>query len=285
MAFPAACYPRGCQQSAAFVGPLDALVAQGATFLYAASTYRLVTSYTGPLARLQGNGTGSPEADIGYLTNGQIDLAAAAAIAAQDGGTAAFGVTWYGQLGGRDAAQANAANRMPFSTALNAKGGWGDGTAVASDWFNINLDVLPTGAFISIVAKTVTETGGRVLLGTSASSTNRYVRTSNGAMQSNWGTLLSGSALEVPDGLHVLGFLVNGATSKHYIDGSLILTGNTNTTQLSLTNGRIGAGQSGTAAYLNTAGNAILEVVIFAADPTGLAGFPAFVTNQIARFA
>ena len=115
------CGPSGGGE--AFVGALDALVSQGATFLYAASSYRLVTSYTGPLARLQGNGTGSPEADIGYLANGQMDLAAAAAIAAQDGGTAAFGVTWYGQLGGRNATQTLAANRMPFSTAMNARGG------------------------------------------------------------------------------------------------------------------------------------------------------------------
>jgi len=269
-----------------FVGPLDTLVSQGATFLYAASSYRLVTSYTGPLARLQGNGTGSPEADIGYLSNGQMDLAAAAAIAAQDGGTAAFGVTWYGQLGGRNATQANAANRMPFSTAMNAKGGWGDGTAVASDFFNLNLGFLTLPVFVSAVVKTVGDMGSRVILGSSASNTNRYLSTLFiGAMGQSFGAALTGTTLEVSNGLHVLGFLANGSSSKNYLDGSLILTGNSGTTQLGMTGGRIGQSQSGTAAYLNTAGNAILEMVIFDVDPTGLAGFPAFVTNQLARFA
>jgi len=264
-----------------FVGPLDALESQGAQFLYAGSVNRLLTSYTGNAMRLQGNGTGSPEAEIPFLANGQIDLAAAAAIAAQDGGTAAFGVNWYTQAGSFEATQTSAASRMKFSTALNTKGGWGDGSA-ASTFFNINLGSVSFPFYVSAVVKTVNSTSNRVLLGTSASSSNRYMRTVSGAMQQNWGTSLNGTAGEVSDGLHVLGFLANGSSSKHFLDGSLLLTGNAGTTQNTMTSGRIGG--SGSAIWLNTAGNAIFEMVIFNGDPTGLAGWSAFQANQLERF-
>jgi hypothetical protein len=269
--------------NAPFVGPLDALVAQGATFLYAASSQRLLTSYTGNACRLQGNGTGSPEAEIGYLPNGNIDLAAVAAIAAQDGGTEAFGVTWYDQLNVRNATQATAASRMPFSTALNAKGGWGNGVAMQK-WFNLNLGDVPFPFYVSAVVKTVTSVSGRHVLGSGASSSNRLMRTSNGAMQQNFGTTLLGTPLEVSDGLHVLGFLANGASSKHFRDGTLLTTGDAGNSQNNMLTGRIGVASVASGAYLNTAGNAIMEMVIFDMDPTGLAGWGAFQANQLARF-
>jgi hypothetical protein len=267
--------------AAPFVGPLDELQSQGAQFLYVSSVNRLFTSHTGNAMRLQGNGTGSPEADISFLANGQLDLAAAAAIAAQDGGTAAFGVNWYTQAGSFEATQPTAASRMQFSTALNAKGGWGDGSAAQTN-FNINLGTVSFPFYVSAVVKTVNSATSRVLLGTSASTSNRYMRTNNGAMQQNWGTSLNGTASEVSDGLHVLGFLANGSSSKHFLDGSLLLTGNANTTQSTMTSGRIGG--SGTTSWLNTDGQAIFEMVIFNGDPTGLAGFSAFQANQLARF-
>jgi hypothetical protein len=266
-----------------FVGPLDALVAQGATFLYAASSQRLLTSYTGNACRLQGNGTGSPEAEIGYLPNGDIDLAAVAAIAAQDGGTEAFGVTWYDQLGVRNATQVSAANRMPFSTALNAKGGWGNGVAMQK-WFNLNLGEVPFPFYVSAVVKTVTSVSSRHILGTSNGLTNRLMRTSNGAMQQNFGLTLAGTPLEVSDGLHVLGFLANGASSKHFRDGTLLTTGDAGNSQNSMLSGRIGAASSASTSYLNTAGNAIMEMVIFSMDPTSLAGWNDFQANQLARY-
>jgi hypothetical protein len=267
--------------NAPFVGPLDALVAQGATFLYAGSSQRLLTSYTGPLCRLQGNGTGSPEADIGYLANGKIDLSAAADIAAQSGGTAAFGVTWYGQAGGRNATQAAAASRMKFSTAMNANGGWGDGVP-ANTWMDLNLGTISFPFYVSAVVRT-SVLGTRPLLGTSASSSNRFMRTSGGAMQQNWGgTSMSGTALEVADGLHVLGYLANSVSSKHFLDGALLLTGNPGTTQTSMISGRIGSDNF--SRWLNTANTAIFEMVIFSMDPTGLAGWNDFQANQLARY-
>jgi hypothetical protein len=270
--------------NAPFVGPLDALVAQGATLLYAASSYRLLSSYAGGASRLQGNGTGSPEAEIGFLANGQLDLAAAAAIAADSGGTAAFGVTWYNQAGGTNATQATAASRMPFSTALNAKGGWGNGSASAT-YFDLNLGTVTFPIYLSAVVKIVTPPLSRILLGTSASATSRYMRVfSGGAMQQSWGSTITGTGNEVTNGLRLLGFLADGANSKNILDGTVLLTGNTNGTLNDMSSGRIGASSGGSTAFLNTAGNAILEFVLFSMDPTGLAGWSAFEANQLARF-
>jgi hypothetical protein len=271
--------------AAPFVPPLDELVSQGATCLYAASQYRLVSSHTGPIARLQGNGTGSPEADIGYLSNGQIDLAAASAIATQDGGNEAFGVTWYGQLGGRNATQSSAASRMPFSTVMNAKGGWGNGVAQSGVGFSLNLGTLVLPVFFSIVAKYEYEGAIRTLIGDFSTASNRYVRISSSTLQSNWGTALNGTLGDVTSGVYALGFLANGTSSKHYRNGTLLTTGNAGNTQLGMSGGRIGRTISNSTVYLAGAGNAILEVIVFNMDPTSLPGWSSFVTNQLARFA
>jgi hypothetical protein len=265
------------------VGPLDALVAQGATFLYVGSSQRLLTSYTGNACRLQGNGTGSPEAEIGYLPNGDIDLAAVTAIASQNGGTEAFGVTWYDQRNVRNATQSTAANRMPFSTALNAKGGWGNGVAMQK-WFNLNLGTVPFPFFLSAVIKYSNNVANRILLGTSSSSTNRLMGVSDSNMIQNWGSNLFNNINDVSDGLHVLGYLADGTNSKHFIDGSLVLTGNASSTQFLMTNGRIGANSTASQSWLNTAGNAIMEMVIFSMNPTSLAGWNDFQANQLTRY-
>jgi hypothetical protein len=245
----------------------------------------LVSSHTGPIARLQGNGTGSPEADIGYLSNGQIDLAAASAIATQDGGNEAFGVTWYGQLGGRNATQSSAASRMPFSTVMNAKGGWGNGVAQSGVGFSLNLGTLVLPVFFSIVAKYEYEGAIRTLIGDFSTASNRYVRISSSTLQSNWGTALNGTLGDVTSGVYALGFLANGTSSKHYRNGTLLTTGNAGNTQLGMSGGRIGRTISNSTVYLAGAGNAILEVIVFNMDPTSLPGWSSFVTNQLARFA
>jgi hypothetical protein len=170
---------------------------------------------------------------------------------------------------------------MKFSTALNAKGGWGDGDP-AQTFFNINLGTVSFPFYVSVVVKTANSLASRVLLGTSSSTSNRFMRVTNSAMQQNWGTSLNGTAFEVSDDLHVLGFLANGSSSKHFLDESLLLTGNAGTTQSNMASGRIGG--SGSSSWLNTGGNAIFEMVIFDGDPTGLAGFNAFQANQLERF-
>lgn len=271
--------------STSFVGPLDALVAEGAEILCAFSVRRLLSIYTGSGLRLRGNGTGSPEADIGFTSSGDCDLAAAAAIAAQDGGTAAFGKIFYTQAGSvSNANQGSAASQMQFSTALQAKGAFGHGTAAPNVFFLLNLLSLTFPVFISTAVNYSANAGTQVLLGTFSSSTNRFARITNGAMTQNWGTTLAGSATEITSGKHVLGFLANGASSEHYDNGSLLLTGDANQTQINMSAGRLGASNSSTTNWLNQAGNSLSEFIVFQGNPTGLAGWSNFVNNQIAYF-
>lgn len=269
--------------AAPFVGALDALTAQGATYLFGGSVRRLLSSWDGDSMRLQGNGTGTPIAAIPFTSAGDLDLTAAAAAAAAGGGTSAAGETLYDQTGRLDATQTTTANQMPFSTVVEAKGGFGDGNSVTARWLKLNLGTLSFPIFVSAVVTTISSTA-KFLLGTSASSSNRYLRTNVGAMQQNWGTSLVGTGSEVSDAKHVLGFLADGSSSKQYLDGSLILTGDAGTTQTDMSGGRIGSAASGTTNWLATAGNSISEMIIFASDPTGLAGWPAFVAAQKAYY-
>lgn len=268
---------------APFVGPLDALTAQGATYLFGGSVRRLLSSWAGDSMRLQGNGIGFPIAAIPFTTAGDLDLSAAAAAAAAGGGTAAAGETLYDQTGRLDATQTVIVNQMPFSTVVEAKGGFGNGISSAATWLDLNLGTLAFPTFVSAVVTTVSGTA-KFLLGTSASSSNRYLRTNGGAMQQNWGTSLVGAGAEISDAKHTLGYLANGATSKHYLDGGLILTGDAGTTQTDMSGGRIGSAASRTTNWLVTAGNSISEFIVFASDPTGLAGWPAFVAAQKAYY-
>ncbi len=128
--FPVACFPKSnTRGGASFVGPLDTLTAQGATYLFGGSVRRLLASWEGNSMRLQGNGAGTPIAAIPFTAIGDLDLTAAAAAAAAGGGTAAAGETLYDQTGRLDATQTVIANQMPFSAAVEAKGGFGNGNA------------------------------------------------------------------------------------------------------------------------------------------------------------
>lgn len=281
MAFLVACYPHGGKQVAAFVGPLDALIGQGATLLYAGSVRRLLAAWSGNSMRLQGNGTGTPIAAIPFLANGDLDLTAAAAAASAGGGTAAAGETLYDQSGRLDATQTTTASQPPFSATYEGRGALGD-AALATSFLNLNLGTLPTPSFVSVCTNVGGITGSRNLLGTSASATQRFCRLSSATPQQNWGTTLAGT--NIATGKHLFGFLVNGASSKIYIDGSLNATGDAGTTSFDMSGGRIGAASAGTTNWFNTTGNTISEMIIFASDPTGLAGWPAFVAAQKAYF-
>jgi hypothetical protein len=172
---------------------------------------------------------------------------------------------------------------MPFSTALNAKGGCGNCVAMQK-WFNLNLGTVPFPFFLSAVIKYSNNVANRILLGTSSSSTNRLMGVSDSNMIQNWGSNLFNNINDVSDGLHVLGYLADGTNSKHFIDGSLVLTGNASSTQFLMTNGRIGANSTANQSWLNTAGNAIMEMVIFSMNPTSLAGWNDFQANQLTRY-
>lgn len=284
--FPVACYPKSNTQagSPAFVGPLDTLTAQGATYLFGGSVRRLMSSWAGDSMRLQGNGAGTPIAAIPFTATGDLDLTAAAAAASAGGGTAAAGETLYDQTGRLDATQTVTANQMPFSTAVEAKGGFGNGNAFSGGFLNLNLGTLSFPIFVSAVVHTVSPGGSRYLLGTSASSANRFLRMNVAAILSqSWGTSLpSGSA--VTGGARTLGALANGASSQLFADGTSLVTGDAGNTQTDMSGGRIGQAGLASQCFLNTAGNAISEMIIFANDPTGLAGWADFVAAQKAYF-
>jgi hypothetical protein len=271
---------------ASFVGPLDALVAQGATLLYAGSVRRLLSSYGGSLLRLRGNGTGSPEADISPLTDGDLDLTAAAAIAAQSGGTAAFFRTWHDQTGHLDAVQTTEANQMQFSTVLQAKGAAGAGAQASNVFLNLNLGTLPTPCYFLFAATMGLDRGNSAsLFGVASSTANRRCQVlTGGTLIQNWGTSLSTLAM-VPLGPCQLGFLNNGAgTSHNLINGSVEATGSTGGTQLDCSGGRIGSTSSFGTNWLSWQDNSLSEVIIFSSDPTGLVGWSSFLSNQRAYF-
>jgi len=276
----------GSSGGPSFVGPLDTLVAQGATLLYAGSVRRLLSSYSGSLLRLRGNGTGSPEADISPLANGDLDLTAAAAIATNAGGNAAFFRTWYDQTGRLDAGQATAASQMQFSTALQAKGAAGAGAPATNVFLNLNLGTLPTPCYF-LFAATVGLDGGlsATLFGVGSSTTNRRCQVQTGLTPiQNWGTSL-GTLATVPLGPCQLGFLNNGAgTSHNLINGSVEATGSTGGTQLDCSGGRIGSTSSTSSSWLAWQNNSLSEVLVFSSDPTGLAGWSSFLSNQRAYF-
>jgi len=263
-----------------FVGPLDALVAQGAMIRHASSVRRLRSAYTGPACRLRGNGANA-EADIAFLPDGTLDLTAAAAIAADSGGTQANWVTAYDQFQNTDATQLTTGNQMQFGTTFQSRGEMGGGSAT-NRFLSFDLQGLAQPTFFSIV----TNQGGllltKVLLGTSSSSTNRYVRFNSAIPQQNWGTTLSGTSVSA--GKHVYGFLSNGPNSQIYVDGTLNVTGDSGGGQLDMSFARIGAGQSTTTNWNSAAGNTISEVIIFSSNPTTLPGWSAFVAAQKTHF-
>jgi len=280
--FPVACFPKSNTRGGApaFVGPLDTLIAQGAALRHASSVRRLLSSYSGAACKLRGNGADALE-DIAFLSDGSLDLAAAAALAAASGGTQALWHTAYDQAGIVNATQTTNANQMEFSVATEAKGAMG-GDAAANRWLNLNLGTITQPTFFLFVVNFGTINGNRVLFGTSASATTRFARISTQAPQQNWGVTLAGS--NIATGKHTLGFLSNDTSSKIYTDGVLVVTGDADNTLLDLSGGRIGAVSVTTTNWTANAGNTLSEVIIFDGDPTGLAGWADFVTAQKAYF-
>lgn len=263
----------------AFVGALDTLIAQGAVLRHADSVRRLLSSYSGAANKLR-NGVGTL-ADTPYLSNGALDLDAVAAHDVAGGSAGLFWHTAYDQAGIVDAVQTTDVNQMEFSTSVEAKGAMG-GASALSTWLDLNLGTITQPTFFSIVANVGGTTSSRVLLGTSATNSSRYMRLGTAAPQQNWGLLLAGN--NIATGKRLFGFLSNAVDSKIYVDGTLDVTGDAGNTLLDLSGGRIGSALSGTTNWTVTEGNTISEVIIFDGDPTGLAGWADFVSAQKAYF-
>lgn len=279
--FPVACFPKSNTQAGApaFVGPLDTLIAQGATLRHASSVRRLLSSYSGAACKLRGNGAGALE-DISFLTDGSLDLAAAAALAAASGGTQALWHTAYDQAELVNVAQTTDANQPLFGVDYETKGGM-QGTGVAR-FMSVNLGTLPNPSFICFIVNIASVSGARTLLGTSSTGA-AYCRMLNDLPAQAWGTAMTGTSQST--GKRLLGFLVNGASSQIYVNGALNASGDSGNTLLNMNNGTLGKSSFlTTTTWFNTVGNTMSEFIIFDGNPTALVGWTDFVTSQKSYF-
>ena len=267
---------------ASFVGPLDTLVGQGATVARAWSQRRVLSSYVGAADILRGNGTGSPEATINYLASGDYDLTAAEAARVAGGGSQAFRKTWYDQsINVSDATQATAANQPPFTTSIRAKGAIG-GIASTDCYLPFTLSGLTKPFFVFIVMSP-SLAASRYLFGTTSTSSKFLYINFSGNCRLNFGTSLTTANGEA-GGATTIGALVNGATSKIYVDGTLILSGDSGSTAAPSA-WRIGSAGTSTSSWFTDDGNTISEMIIFTGDPTLLASWSAFETAARAYYA
>ncbi len=261
-----------------FVGPLDALVAQGASLIAGFANRRLASSYLGAPAILQSNDTGNPEASIPFDSSGNIDLAAVTTLIG--GGTVARYKTWHDQFsGGRDVTQATQANQPPFSTSTIATGAVEiavAGASLASASFAITQ---PFTVFA--VVKTASGTN-RTILGhlDGASTTANTCRAATGdRMDGNY--VVNASSLPVTLATGTLGlvrFYINGASSAIYVNesGTTGLNAGTNN-------------PTGLRPFLNNiGGNGFIgtcpELIVFSGNPSGLAGWASFIAATQAYY-
>jgi len=278
-------YGTAMSGGASFVGPLDALVAQGAGILGAYSVRRLLGSYTGKACRLRANGAGAPEADIGYVANGDLDSAAIASlIAGSAGATKGFWRTFYTQYGAINLTQASAAAQPPFTSDYQSKGALG-GDGLGTDTymnFNAGTPSLPF-ALMFVVSFYSTGTACQIL-GTTATLANRFIEAGgSGEASHNYGATASSSGTAIPDAAASILSLSNGASSKLYVNGTVVTSGTTGGTQLNLSGARIGAGFNTSTGFFGQ-DDTISEVIAFSTNPTGLAGWSAFCTAQNTYF-
>lgn len=267
---------------ATFVGALDPLVAQGATVVRAYSQRRLLAAYTGPADILRGNGSGSPETTVNYLASGNYDLTTAAAAAAASGGSRAYRKRWYDQSGGNfHATQPTPSLQPPFTTSLRAKGAIG-GLASTDGYLSFNGGLAQPFFVFAIVTVGALATQ-RYLLGNTSTSLNFIrVATSAASVQMHYGT--TATTASSVSGSRSLGFLASGAGSKIYVGGVLKTTANAGTNSLPAAS-RIGSAGVASTSWFIEAGSSISEFIVFNGDPTGLAGWGAFVTAASAYYA
>ncbi|MEZ5386476.1 MAG: hypothetical protein R3F13_13270 [Prosthecobacter sp.] len=232
--------------------------------------------------QLQGNGTGEPIADIPFLEDGSVDLAAAAAAASAGGGTLAGCRTWYDQTERLDANQTVVNNQIPFSDAVMPMGGLGNGS-ISNFWhLNLDLGTISFPLFISFAVNVPSGSATRYLMGVETPLSG-YVGMTSGRQRMLFGTLLSTSPISI--GTRTIGFLANGVNSAVFLDGTSLKTGDSGVLVTDWSNAKIGS-RSGasTSNWFTLANAAISEIIVFSCDPTGLAGWSAFVADQKSYF-
>jgi hypothetical protein len=224
---------------------------------------------------------GGTLADIDYLADGSLDLAAVLALDTAGGG---LGTTWhtaYDNAGIVNAVQETEINQMEFSTSIEGRGAMG-GAAGGSKWLNLNLGTITQPTFFSAVVNVAALTGFRYVFGLSSTFLSGFIRLSGASPNQHWGVSLGGASIVT--GKHSMGFLSNSATSKMFVDGVLNASGDSGASALNLTGGRIGSASSATTNWTFTAGNTISEFIVFNGDPTGLPGWADFVAAQKSYF-
>jgi len=266
--------------NAPFVGPLDALVSQGATIARAWSQRRLLSTYTGPADILRGNGSGSPEATISYLANGEYDLTAAEAARVAGGGTQAFRKTWYDQTLNSNATQITAANQPPFTTSVRAKGAIGG--IASTDCFLPFSGSIAQPFFVYAIVTVESPSTSRHLIG-SISTLSSFIRVGvSFSFASSWSSLLTNAS--GASGANSLANLANGASSNLYRNGSVVVSGGNGSNSMPLSM-RIGSAGTAASSWFAEAGNTISEMIIFQGNPTALAGWSSFETAARAYYA
>lgn len=259
-------------------GALDALITDGATLVAAYSTRRLRSAYTGNALRIRGDGTGSPEADIGFTATGDLDTTAVAAAIASGGGSNGYFRTWYDQSGnGR-----NAGNSTASQQPLYAAGSHSKGTAT----FDNSNDQLDTASFsqaqtITVLlvqrAPDVTDFcypfGGIGAFMGGFFSTGRAGLYAGAVLGSGSGPLLTQNAWQQ------LRFTFASTSSKLSLNNGSALTGDGGTTGIS---GGFRIGNRFDASV--PMNGSISEVLVFSGDPTGLASWSSFYTATQSYF-
>jgi hypothetical protein len=277
----------------AFVGPLDALIAQGATLRHASSVRRLLSSYTGAACRLREDGTNT-EANIPFLANGALDLNVVDNLryvaAGDDTPPGGFSVSWvvaYDQSGSvNNAEQIQWGSQPVFLTSVMPMGAM-QGTGTTGRFLDVNLGATANynnrPFFVLAVVNVATTTSIRILLGNAINSIY-YIRQSSVSFQSAWPISLANSIGGI--GKKTLGAWVNSAASTNYLNGVYQTEGNTGSDSLDsfFSSSRIGRGSVGSTSWFNTNNHAISEFLVFNNDPTLLPGWPAFVAAQNAYF-
>lgn len=111
MAFPAACYPHGCQQSAPFVGPLDGLTANMVGVWSVCR--RLLSAWLGALIRVRRSGDDAEADFFADPITGALDVTTLIAWVVAGGGSQnGFVTIIYGQDGGANLIQGSASEQM-----------------------------------------------------------------------------------------------------------------------------------------------------------------------------
>jgi len=262
------------------VYPLDTLLSQGASLVAAFSTRRLLTSYNSSALRLRSGGTGSVETAIGFTAGGDLDTTAVAAAIAQGGGTVGFWRWWYDQSGNaRHAGQATAANQPQYNAGTHGKGAaLGNGNTTKMDTASFSRTQPHT---VFAIYNRTAGAGSSALIGPiSGGGISNTIYAANPTWTAYFGNFFEPAAVYPTDGVwQSLTAVINGASSSMRVNAGTLSTGNAGTA--SADGIRLLGRPDGAVGWNGLAS----EFVIFAGDPTGLAGWADFHSAALTYFA